>query len=198
MTSKEIRDHLGRVKPYYLRNEIVRALAAAISGLQGLGNTPPSTDMRGLIREAVQLLSRDKQVRKYTREGALIYQPGQERAILVQLALAYKGIQAEMAHEDHDATVARKVKLDQAYTQGLRHLEQKRSPEADAAFTEALNSYKDEHRVLFLMGKALMDAGEVRRALPYLKRGVEAEPDNEEVARLYEECCSQREQLKHA
>ena len=194
MNPREIREQLGRVKPYYLRNEPLRALAAAISGLRGLGSTQPTTDMRSLIREATQLLGRDEEIRKHAPN--LAYQPGQERAILLQLVNAYKAMHAASETEDHDTALARKIKLDQACNLGSRLLEQGKVSEADASFTEAIASYKDEHRVFALIGKKLMAAGEVRRALPYLKRGVEASPDDEEMRALYDECLRLRDEQK--
>lgn len=188
MTQKEIRDHLGRVKPYFLRGDTLRALASAISGIKGLSAASPGTDIRGLIREAAQMLSRDARIRANVREGALVYQPGNERTLLGHLIQAYKAMREDSEKEDREATLARKIRLDQAYNQGVRHLEQGRVSEADACFSEAVAHYKNEHRLFHLIGKTLMDAGEVRRALPYLKRGVDACPDDETMRNLYMEC----------
>lgn len=195
MTPKEIREHLGRVKPYYLRNEIQRALGAAIAGLQGLGNSQPTTEMRGVIREAIQLLSRDDEVRKYLK-APIIYQPGQEKAVLVQLALVYKGIREAAEYEGHDTALNRKIKMDQAFNQGVKLLDQGRASEADACFVEAISCYKDEHRIFSLIGKALIGAGEIRRALPYLKRGAEAAPGDTAMQQIYTECQRLRDELK--
>ena len=195
MTPREIREHLGRVKTYYLRNEMLRALASAIKGLQGIGNTLPPTELRSAIREALQLLSRDQLVIQHLK-APLAYQPGQERIMLGLLADVYKTLRAAEEAENHDDTLARKIRLDQAYNQGLKLLEQGKASDADASFAEALKNYKDEHRVLSLMAKAFMDAGEVRRALPYFKRAVEVTPENTELLAQMEECVRQRDAQK--
>ena len=194
MTPREIREHLGRVKTYYLRNESTRALASAISGLQGIGASAPGTDIRSTLREAVQMLARDPQIAKYVK-APLTYQPGQEKALLASLVTAYKAIRAAAEEEDRAATLARKIRLDQNFNLGIKLLEQGKVSEADASFAEALKSYKDEHRLFALIGKALMGAGEVRRALPYLKRGAEANPNDADMAAQLEECTRKREAL---
>lgn len=194
MTIREIREQLGRVKPYYLRNETLRALAALVSALNALGNTVPPMDLRGPLREAISLITRDAQV-KESLKSPIIYQPGQEKAILAQLAPIYKKLHDAENTESHEDALNRKTQLDQAYNQGLRHLEQNRISEADAEFARALTFYKDEHRIFCMIAKALLDAGEVRRAYPYAKRGAEAQPEQPDVQSLFEEIHLRREQL---
>lgn len=196
MTSREIREHLGRVKPYYLRNDSLRALASAITGLRGIDASQQiSTELRSIIREAVQFLARDQEIRKHAT-APIAYQPGQERALLTTLVAAYKSLHAAIESEDHDEALARKIKLDQACNNGLKLLEQGKPSEADACFAEAVSHFKDEHRVFALIGKKLMAAGEVRRALPYLKKGVEVAPLDAEMRNLYEECQRLRDEIK--
>lgn len=199
MTPREIRENLGRVKTYYLRNESLRALASTITALRGMsaaGASPLPMDLRGVLREAVQLLAKDKSITAHLK-APLIYQPGQEKNILTQLTLAYKAIQDAAAQENHEATLARKLRLDQTYNEGLKLLAQHKTSEADASFATALKSYKDEHRIFVLMGKALMDAGEIRRALPYLKKAVDVLPQDEEVRAMLAECARLRDSLKN-
>lgn len=187
MDTRAIREQLGRVKPYYLRNETLRALNAALMGVKGVAalGMAPSLDIRGAIREAVQLLSRDEQVKKLLK-APLAYQPGQERQLLAALAALYKAYLEEMNREDHDAALARKQKLDQAFNLGIKLLGQGQVSEADAAFAEAITHYRDEHRVFVLIGKALLGAGEDKRALPYLRRGMEVCPEDPDLRTLLE------------
>lgn len=195
MNLKEVRDYLGRVKLYYQRNDTVRALGAAVAGLKSLGSGGQvPLDVRTLLREAAQLLGRDQRIRDCLK-GPLTYQPGEEAALFKQLAQVYALMRADGATEARADALARKIKLDQAYNQGLKHLEQGRVSEADASFAEAVTHYRDEHRLLFLIGQALMGAGEVRRALPYFKRGALAEPQNTEVAAAFAECQKLRDTL---
>lgn len=179
MDLRKIRENLGRIKVYYLKGDTLRALGAAVVALKALavpGVVLP-VDVRGLLREGVQLLARDKDVKRLLKTP-LMYQPGQERALLLHLAQVYKQLEEEAGREDHDAALARKRRLDQALNVGQRLLAQGKASEADASFQEALAFYRDEHRVFQLVGKWLLDAGQPRRALSYLRKAVELEPDN--------------------
>lgn len=177
---KIVRENLGRVKAYYLRNDSLRALNAMLLGIKEACRVPAlPTDVRGLIREAAQTLSRDENLKSVLR-APLSYNPGQERQLLAAVADLFKRYMDLLQHEDPAAARARKQKLDQAINLGLKLLEQKQVPEADAAFTEAITYYKDEHRMFLLIGRALMAAGEVRRAIFYFKRGTEVDSDDNE------------------
>lgn len=189
---KQVRENLGRVKAYYLRNDSVRALNHMILAMKDICRLPSlSTELRGLIREAVQTLGRDENL-KPVMKSPLSYTPGQELQLLGALADLYKRYLEEMDREDHATALARKQKIDQNYNQGMKLLEQQQISEADACFAEAVTCYKDEHRLFLLIGKSLMEAGEPRRALPYLKRFSELEPDNADGLRLLQEAVQQR------
>lgn len=187
MDIRAIREQFGRVKAYYLRNETLRALNAALMGLKGVvaSGVAPSTEIRGHIREAIQLLARDEQIKKLLK-APLMYQPGQERQLFAVLAGVYKVYLEEMNREDHDAALGRKQKLDQAYNLGVKLLAQGDASGADGAFNEAISHYRDEDTLFTLIGKALVEANEVRRAVPYLQRGLELNPDDAELKKLME------------
>ena len=68
------------------------------------------------------------------------------------------------------------------------------SRKADAAFQDALKFYRDENRVFQLIGKYLLDAGQGRRALTYLRKAVELEPDNAAAQALLAEAERSREE----
>lgn len=189
---KQVRENLGRVKAYYLRNDSARALNHMILGVKEVCRLPVvSTEIRGLVREAVQTLSRDENL-KPVMKTPLTYTPGQERQLLAALADLFKRYLEEMDREDRDVALVRKQKIDHAYNAGLKLLEQKQASEADASFAEAVACYRDEHRLFILIGRALLGAEEPRRALPYLKRFVEIEPDNQEGLKLLQDAMQQK------
>jgi Tfp pilus assembly protein PilF len=95
--------------------------------------------------------------------------------------------------EDHDSALARKRSLDQNINLGAKLLTQNKVSEADAAFQDALASYKDEHRAWQMIGKLLLDAGQARRAWPYLKKATELEPQNEVARELFAAATKARE-----
>lgn len=185
MDIRVIRDYFGRVKPHHLRGETMRALSAALTGLKGVValNAPLSTEIRSYIREASQLLARDEQIKKHLK-APLIYQAGQERQLFAVLAGVYKALLEETGREDHDAALARKQKIDHAYNLGMKLLSQGDVSEADAAFSEAIRFYRDEDKLFLLIGKALLEAGEVRRAVARLQEGLESLPGDPELQAL--------------
>lgn len=194
MELREIKEQLGRVRLYYLRNDIARALGSAVLGVKGIvqSGVAPSTEIKGHVREAIQLLSRDDQI-KSLLTAPLGYQAGQERALLAQLANLYKALLEEQEREDRVVAFARKQKIDQALNLGMRLLTQGQISEADAQFAEAVSVYRDEHTVFRTISKALLDSGEVRRAIPYIKKGMEVLPADPEMTRLFEQAKQMRD-----
>ena len=187
MDIRQIREHLGRVKPYYLKNETLRALGSLISGLRGAVALPGGlpADVRGPLREAVQLMARDDLIKKRLAIP-LMYQQGQERQLLGMLAKLHQEIETELNTEDDATASGRKLRLDQAINQGLRSLEAGRVSEADDYFQQAVANYRDEHRMFFYIGKSLVEANAAKRSVPYLRKGMEVSPDDAEMAAMLE------------
>ena len=165
---------------------MVRALSCFVAGLQGLGGNAPPSDIRGDIREALQLLIRDGQVKALLPDGQCAYAPGQEKELLALFTKIHDQIKEAAETENRETALARKIKLDQAYNAGKKLLEQGRVSEADASFAEAVLAYKDEHRLFCMIASLLVDAKEVVRAGPYLKKGLEALPGDPDLLELLE------------
>ncbi len=175
MNIRLVRENLGRCKASFLKAESLRAAAALISALKDIvaanaGAALP-TDVRGLIRECVQFLSRDPELKPLYKTPP-IYQPGQEKALMLIMADAYRQLHAAKGRESRDVALERKQNLDHSLNTGLRLLSQGNATEADAAFQEALGYYKDEQAMFMMISKALVEAGQHRRAYGYLKRGL--------------------------
>jgi predicted Zn-dependent protease len=164
--------------------------------LQELGNNAPPTEIRGDIREAVQLLVRDEQIKALLPGGQYGYTPGQEQALLALFRQIHDQIKEAAETENHEAALARKIKIDQAYNAGKKLLEQGKVSEADASFAEAVLAYKDEHRLFHMIAGLLVDAGEVVRAGPYLKKGLEVTPGEPELMELLERARALRQAMK--
>lgn len=186
MDVQKIKEQLSRIKIYYLRNETVRALGVALTGLKGLvkSNTPPSTELRSLLREGIQPLLHDTLIQKYL-PAPITYQPGQEKQLFTILSEVYKKIIEEQEKETYLKTRERKQALDQAFNLGIKLLEQKKISEADKSFTEALTYYKDEERLFYLIAKALIKSHEPTRAFDYIKKGLTYYPNNDDLNKLY-------------
>jgi len=191
-----MRENLGRVRTNFQRNDMIRALSCFIAGLQELGGSAPPTDIRGDIREALQFLVRDQQVKALLPSGQCNYTPGQEKELLALFTKIHDQLKEAAETEDHGSALARKIKLDQAYNAGKKLLEQGKVSEADANFAEAVLAYKDEHRLFHMIAGLLVDANEVVRAGPYLKKGLEALPGDPELMELLERARLLRQAMK--
>ena len=175
---------------------MIRALSCFIAGLQELGGSAPPTDIRGDIREALQFLVRDQQVKALLPSGQCNYTPGQEKELLALFTKIHDQLKEAAETEDHESALARKIKLDQSYNAGKKLLEQGKISEADANFAEAVLAYKDEHRLFHMIAGLLVDANEVVRAGPYLKKGLEALPGDPELMELLERARLLRQAMK--
>lgn len=196
MNIRQIRENLGRVKASFLRNENLRALSCFVAAMKELGNNAPATDLKGDIREAVQYLMRDTQIKALLPAGLSGYAPGQEKSLLLLFTKILERLTEAEGTETSEAALERKIKIDQAYNAGVKHLGQGRVSEADASFAEAASLCKDEYRLFHMIASALLDAGEVVRAGPYLKRGMEALPGNPDLTALLERARVLRQAMK--
>lgn len=185
MDVHKIKEQLSRIKPYYLRNETIRSLAAAVSALKAIvkSSAPLPTELRSILREGVQLLLRDELIKNHL-PIPISYQPGQEKQLFSVLATTYKKIVEEQEKENYVKIRERKQKLDQAFNLGIKLLEQHKISEADTAFMEALTYYKDEEKLFFLIAKALIKNNEPVRALDYIRKGLETIPANVDLKKL--------------
>ena len=192
MDIRKIRDNLGRIKVYYLKGDSLRAVGAAVAALRELGAAQPPLDVRSLLREGVQYLARDEAI-KSRLSAPLTYQPGQEKALLALLAPVFGRMEQEAGIEEHAAALARKRQMDQCLILGRKLLAQGKASEADESFRQAVGFYRDEHRLFLLIGKLLLEAWQPRRAISYLKRAMEVEPENAVPRELCNTALKERE-----
>ena len=190
MDLRKTREQLGRIRVYYLKGDTLRALASAVMALRDLAqmsNLP--TDMRSMLRDGIGFLARDEELKRYLKRP-LAYQPGQEKALFIQLGAAYKEMGAQAGQESRDEAFARKQKLDRALNMGQKLVAQGKFSEAEEAFREAVSYYRDEHRLFQMIAKCFIDADQPRRAIDYLRKALEIERDNEPARLMLEEASS--------
>ena len=190
MDLRKTREQLGRIRVYYLKGDTLRALASAVMALRDLAqmsNLP--TDMRSMLRDGIGFLARDEELKRYLKRP-LAYQPGQEKALFIQLGAAYKEMAAQAGQESRDEAFARKQKLDRALNMRQKLVAQGKFSEAEEAFREAVSYYRDEHRLFQMIAKCFIDADQPRRAIDYLRKALEIEPDNEPARLMLEEASS--------
>ncbi len=190
MDLRKTREQLGRIRVYYLKGDTLRALASAVMALRDLAqasNLP--TDIRSMVREGISYLARDEELKRYLARP-LAYQPGQERALFIQLGTAYKEMAAHANAESREEAFARKQKMDRAIIVGQKLVAQGKFSEAEESFREAVACYRDEHRLFQTIAKCFIDSDQPRRAIDYLRKAVEIEPDNEPARLMLEEVSS--------
>ncbi len=193
MNTKQALELLARAKLAFTRRKNVDCIGSIIMVLKGMANTPYTLELTGSMREMIQLLGSDKIVIDVIGKP-IVYQPGQEPAILVALAKVYKVVLEEQRKEDLQVTRARKLKLDHTLNEGLRHVKQNNFSDADHWFNEALTHYKDEHALFSVIGDALLTAGAPKRAFPYLSKGIAAAPEDLRLKILYDKCVAIKDQ----
>ncbi len=187
MTAKEIRDQLVRAKIMYTQKKNLECVGAIIMALRNMGDAVPSPEVGGALREVVTLIGKEPMVTDITGEP-IVYVQGQEKALLVPFAHVFKTVMANKDKESHAEAKVRKLKIDKAFNDAKKFLQQNNVSEADQCFSEAIKFYKDEHTLFALIGEALMEANAPKRAFPYLKKGVEVDSKSQKVRDLYEKC----------
>ncbi|MFV0421977.1 tetratricopeptide repeat protein [Oleidesulfovibrio sp.] len=182
--AKVIKENLARAKSYFNRHDVQRAVAATATAVQAWvkGGEPSlgKVELQGALREVVSLLSRADEV-SAELGGPLVWQPGQEKVLLVQLANVLRALQHQDLGEDHRKILERKLKLDKLFNYGCRLLENHKVKEADEAFQEAMTHHKDEDVIFRMMGERMMAASQPAMALRYLKRSLKAAPERSVV-----------------
>lgn len=198
--ARQVREHFARSRAYYQRRDTVRALASACAGIEGMLGVGMAgiglVEAQGALREVLQIFTRDAAIRGAVGDLApqgFAYQKGEERVLLAMLQTAQRELEAAESRESYEDALARKQRIDAALLLGMRCLQQNRTSEADACFAEAVKNYRDEHRLFLCIGRLLVDAGEVRRAIPYLKRGLVADPQDATMAGLLAEAMRRRD-----
>ncbi|MDR2055909.1 MAG: hypothetical protein LBQ10_08605 [Desulfovibrio sp.] len=191
MNARNVREYLAKSRTTSKRGELARSLNFMISAFKALEGRPAPTELRGDIRDALADLNADPDF-KNAAGAPVIYQAGQERALLnffIRLSNSLLGLEEQ---EDHEAALKRKLNLDRCLKDGRKFLQEGRPAEADQCFMDALKFYKNEFPCFALIAKALMEAGEYVRALGHIRRGLKIDANDGELARLAEECARLR------
>ncbi len=187
MNAKTALDTMARAKLAYARRKNVECLGAMVMVLKGMDGKSYPVDLTSIMREMVNAIGREKAVVEVLGKP-LVFQLGQEKAMLVALAKVYKFFVEAQAREDRDAVRRRKLNLDQCYNAGVKCVQHGEITEADKCFGDALTYYKDEHSLFAMIGETFMKANAPKRAFPYLSKGVIEAPDNAKIKELYEQC----------
>lgn len=183
-TGKSIREDLARAKAAYAKNEELRTLQLVATGLRNFVAVKlPATERtqaEGLLREGFANISKLPRVRKYAPNG-IPYLKGQEAKLCAVLLPLVKKIEEDVSRETLEATRERKLRLDHAIIKGNTLLAAGNLLEAQRNYRAAVAEYVDEKGLFPLLASRLIDAGQHKAALEYIKRGMEEAPENPRI-----------------
>lgn len=193
MNIRKIREDLGRARTCVQRRDYARAIYLFCISLKDLGGQQAPMALRGDFRTALADICADP-VYKNEYSQPLSWQPGKEKELLQFFNKFYKQIMGTVEQEDYETTLQRKMNLDRCLNDGKTFIAQGKPSDADTCFSEAMKYYKNEIAAFTIMAKAMMEAKEYVRALGYLKKGLNEDPNNSELRKLADECAKLREQ----
>ncbi len=185
-SGKTIREDLGRAKAAYAKNDELRVLVCLLQALKAYVAVKPfgpeRTTIEGLFREVFGSLSRLPHVAAFAPKG-LPYAKGQEQKLAGYVAVLYKKVEAEIQRETLEVMRARKLRIDQFVIKGQKFLAENNILEAQRNFRAAVEEFVDEKGLFPLIAAKLLEAGQHKASLEYVKRAIEEYPDN---ARAYD------------
>jgi len=191
MNSRKIREDLGRVRTCIQRLDYPKAVQHFCQAIRELGGQAAPMDIRGDFRTALTDLCGNAAYRQVNPQP-LPYQPGKERELLAFFKKFYNQLVNQEDEEDYVQTLQRKLSLDRCICDGKVFISQNKFTEADDCFAQAMKFYKDEIAAFAIMARAMLDVGQYVRALGYVRKGLEKQPDNADLAALGEECNKKR------
>ncbi len=196
MDAKTLLSTIVRAQVQLNKKESLEAMKLLTTALQESGKLASvPVEIKAKLRDSLQTLAKDPLFLEYCPKG-ISYTPGKEAALGAGMQKVVDVIVKKLSTESKEQTRARKMQLDIHYNEGLRLLGRGEASEADEQFAQAISFCKDEFSLYALIGKALMDAGEVRRSLPYFKKGLDASPDDAKMKELCAKAIEMRNALE--
>lgn len=180
--TKPIMEELARARNYFHRHEILRSMISLATAVKSTATSQllgrDKSLVENALQEIVQLLNRTEEVQKYSKNpDGLVLERGKFKALFLNLMHIIKTMRDEAAKETEEQTRKRKLELDSNLGRGQKFLDAGNLGEADNAFQEALKCYVDEHKLFYMIGSKLLQAGHPRPALKYLLKGLEVDPE---------------------
>lgn len=181
---RAVLENFNRAKAYFHRHDVLRAMLTMAAGLKAMAGAvvvgPEKGQAVSMIMELIQLLNRTDEVTRHL-PGGLSYSRGEEKKLFVALAGVVKAVKESMDEEDEDQARERKLRLDRLLIRGRKMLEDKKFGEAEKAFAESMEYYRDENKVFAYVASMFLQAGQYKQALAYLSLAREKDPDPEDL-----------------
>lgn len=180
-TAKSLREDLARAKAAYAKGDDLRTVQLVATALRTFLTVRPAgpdrTAIESLLRESFANLGKMQRVLKYLPKG-LPYAKGHEQKYAAALAQLAKKIEDDINQESLAAMRERKLRIDHAVIKGSKFLADGNLLEAQRHFRAAVEDFVDEAGLFPLIASRLIDAGQFKPSLEYLRRAIEEAPDN--------------------
>lgn len=180
--TKPIMEELARARNNFHRHDVLRAMVSLATAVKAAAQAQLVGREKSLVenalQEVVQLLNRTQEVSEHCpNHDGLILQKGKLKPLFQDLMATIKNLRDAAATETLEQTRNRKLELDSQLGRGQKFLDAGNPGEAENAFQEALKNYVDEHKIFYMIGVKLQQAGQARAALKYLLKGLEVDPE---------------------
>ncbi len=191
MSSEEIRHVLDCAAVYLQRAEYDHFFPLLLRAILLMKKEQASTaDLRILLNILLRDTAED--VRLHAEDtGLLEYIPGREGELLVEIRWLWENYHYAVQTEEYAHAIARKKRIDETLAKGKSLLEEGKSAEAEIWFQEAVNNCLNENRIFLQIGRAFMNAGDISRALCYMKQGMMAAPEDTVMTKYFWRCITQ-------
>ncbi len=180
--TKIIMEELARARNHYHRHDVMRCMVSLATALKQALEVKVFGREKSLVEnavlEVVQLLNRTSEVRDYcSGEEGLVLARGDLKSLFKSLLFVIRTIREEQKKESLEQTRARKLQMDNLLLRGHKAVDHRHLDDAEEAYQEAVSLYVDEHKLFYVIGSKLLEAGYPRLALKYLSQGLEKDPE---------------------
>lgn len=179
MDIRATKDFLSKATLYATRGDYIGSLKCMLRGLREVNSSSgtPSTEIRACIREATKSYTHEQIITDVA--GVVVtYTPGQEKELHITLRKVYDVLVEAAASEEYDKALDRKKRLDKHIILGKKYIAEGKIAEADQVFQDSLVYYKDENMLFPYIAKMFLDVNQSTRALFYLKKAIEFDPND--------------------
>ena len=193
MDIRSVKDALSKATLYATRSDYITSLNFMLRGLREVNSSPgtPPTEIRACIREATKSYTHEQSITD-AAGFVITYNPGQEKELHVTLRKIYDILVAAAAAEEYDKALDRKKRLDKHIILGKKYIAEGKIAEADQVLQDGLSYYKDETMLFSYIAKIFLDVNQPTRALFYLKKAVEVDPNDLNAKSIIQDILSKR------
>lgn len=187
MDINQIKIQLATAKANAKKGDIAGSLKRFIYALHALvqGGSAIPTDLKSLIRDTAGEYNSFSKL-KEELGISFAYTPGEEKKLLITCMKAYEHLtKDDTPKESYEEALKRKKNIDTHLIAAKDFLSRGFLEQADQEIDKALEYYRDEVTIFAFIGQLYLDKNYTMRAKHFFKKAVEAEPENQAVAKKY-------------